>query len=1228
MYIKPKNRNRNYALTTMMRLICIGMLMMLSYSFGHAQSRADSLSESDTSRVEDLKRPSSGWFTELPGGGRIWATEDPSLSNPVLNVSATSVVAFNGDQLLKPVTFNSYSNYVSFIQRAEILIYRGRDNTLSNPLITLPVEPGQPMEISWDGDLPKGHGLQQGGSLQYIMRVYGSNGEIDETYPRSIELLSPQQMEYRQSSNQRNTASAGGEAAESANQSARSTSSGDTDISRAVYGNSNLRIQNIPIIGSSIRIQGQDIPMDINQVSINGRSIPVDQDNRFVAEYLLPAGHHEFTTRLSGEGSDIVRTLNVEASANHFFMVGIADVTASKNGLYGDAGPLNGNENFDEDLLVEGRMAFYMKAKVKGKYLITAQADTREEEIDNMFNGFFDKDPQDLFRRLDPDRYYSTYGDDGTVYRDVNSQGKFYMRVNWDKSELLWGNYSTQFTNNDLTQYQRGLYGGALRYNSPASTQWGQSKLQVAAFGSDAQTVYSHNEFVATGASVYYLKHTDVLAGSEQIAVELRDVTTGLTEQTITLRPDVDYEIDYLQGRIILKRPISQLVLDKDIGVIRDVPQGNLQNVLLIDYEYIPSGLQADNITAGGRGKLWLGDHIGLGGTYVNEGRGSAEDYELAGGDVTLQAGRGTYLKVEAAQSNRTQAPVFFSDNGGLTFTETIPSGVAASRSGDAYSVEGRANLGTVFGSSETGYFSRNQWNIGTWWKERNSGFSVTRRDYGYDIKEYGAELDATLSNHFRLRTEVSKQELDAPAGASVNAPLPGTAGQELTQGQIVGEYRINDYHRITTEVRTVRESTFGAQQGEAVLGGAGYEVNFDNGLQLYGLGQTDLWSGSDYRDNDRVTGGTQFLWRDNTTLGGEYSRGSRGDAYSVNASHNLTQNYEVYGRYGWSPDYNSNALFGPTQVDGFTVGQRWRATDRLNVFHESQQIQSGSDTGLGHSLGLDFVPAEYWRLGLRVQGATLEAQTGQVDRRSATATVGMRNERTDLSSKFEYRGDFGAEERTQLVTTQRIRHKFNESWRVAGRFNYADTDDDATTFQDARFLESNVGVSLRPWNTTRWGILSKFTYLYDRQSVGQLSEDPLQATGSSFDQQSLVSSLEGIYQPHKRIELSAKGALRIGEIRNRASAPDGQWFKSTTQFLALQLRYRVWRKWDALGEGRWRRNLEAEDSRKGFLVGINRRITDFLQLGVGYNFTDFSDDLTDLDYNDRGWFINIVGIY
>ena len=38
--------------------------------------------------------------------------------------------------------------------------------------------------------------------------------------------------------------------------------------------------------------------------------------------------------------------------------------------------------------------------------------------------------------------------------------------------------------------------------------------------------------------------------------------------------------------------------------------------------------------------------------------------------------------------------------------------------------------------------------------------------------------------------------------------------------------------------------------------------------------------------------------------------------------------------------------------------------------------------------------------------------------------------------------------------------------------------------------------------------------------------------------------------------------------------------------------------------------------------LGTNFRI------GIGYNFTDFSDNLTNFDYDHKGWFVNLTGQY
>ena len=64
----------------------------------------------------------------------------------------------------------------------------------------------------------------------------------------------------------------------------------------------------------------------------------------------------------------------------------------------------------------------------------------------------------------------------------------------------------------------------------------------------------------------------------------------------------------------------------------------------------------------------------------------------------------------------------------------------------------------------------------------------------------------------------------------------------------------------------------------------------------------------------------------------------------------------------------------------------------------------------------------------------------------------------------------------------------------------------------------------------------------------------------------------------------------------------------------------------DALIEVRRLDLPDAKDSRAGVLLGIYRHLGNHIKIGAGYNFTDFSDDLTQYDYRHQGFFINLIG--
>jgi hypothetical protein len=850
----------------------------------------------------------------------------------------------------------------------------------------------------------------------------------------------------------------------------------------------------------------------------------------------------------------------------------------------------------DDDLLGEGRMAFYLKQKLQGRYLITAQADTHERELSKLFDGFFEANAQDVFRRLDPDRYYPVYGDDSSVRRDVDSQGQLYLRIDWDKSEALWGNFATGFDGSEYGQYARSLYGAALNWRSTDTTPLGESRRSLRAFGSEAQTALGHGEFVGTGGSLYYLHDKDLLPGSESVTLEVRDRTTGRVDSRRALARDVDYEIDEFQGRLLLTRPLLQLLRESTPGIIRDTPLDGLETHLLVDYEYVPAGFSGGDVAAGAQGRIWLSDHLGVGGTFVDENR-SGDDYRLGQLDLTLRAGRGTYLRLDGAHSESTVAPVFFSGDGGLSFIRRNPLADAA-RQGDAHSAEARMNL------QELGW-TQSDWTMGAWWRESDPGFSVARTDSGLSIQEVGAEFTGAISPEVRLSGRYS----DAERGSN-----------GIEQGQVLLEWNPREDSRVSGELRRVTETRLG-DPATGTLAAVSYARRLMGALDVYGIAQwtVDDDSGA-YADNDLYTGGMRYLFGGLSSIGAELSTGDRGDAASMNAEYRVTPDHTLYGGYVYSTDDGTlEPALGERVPGGLTLGQRWRLSDKVSLYNESQSLQQQQERGLAHTFGMDFYPAPSWTLGFTLQQGELESAAGLTERIAASISGGYTTPGTAWGSKLEYRQDSGNADLRQWVSTNRLMHALNDDWRLAARLNYADTEDQRDALGDARFVEGNLGFAYRPARNDRWNGLGKLAYLYDVGSLGQ-------AILSDFEQKSQDLSLEANYRLTDRWELTGKLARRIGEARLRRDA--GPWFDSTANFGAVQARFETFYRWDAMAEFRWLESSGDGGMRRGWLVGIDRHVGQQFRVGVGYNFTRFSDDLTTLDLRQEGWFLNLTGSY
>ena len=246
-----------------------------------------------------MARAVGRWSVDLPTGGVLWATEDPNLGQPQLSISGVSYVPFDGTRITRPVNFYARSNYPAFIQSAEVLVFAATDADLVHPLARVPMDVGAISNVSWDGAVSSPVELRAGDELLYLLRVTGTDGSVDETFPRRLQLVKPEEAD--------NAARLLRNRVE--NRHAGSFSLADAErLSQmdAVFGENALRQQNSAIHGSRIRITGRDIPERMS-VSINGQSYPVDLERKLVAEFLMPVGRHVFDIEASGEGETIRR---------------------------------------------------------------------------------------------------------------------------------------------------------------------------------------------------------------------------------------------------------------------------------------------------------------------------------------------------------------------------------------------------------------------------------------------------------------------------------------------------------------------------------------------------------------------------------------------------------------------------------------------------------------------------------------------------------------------------------------------------------------------------------------------------------------------------------------------------------------------------------------------------------------------------------------------------------
>ena len=201
------------------------------------------------------------------------------------------------------------------------------------------------------------------------------------------------------------------------------------------------------------------------------------------------------------------------------------------------------------------------------------------------------------------------------------------------------------------------------------------------------------------------------------------------------------------------------------------------------------------------------------------------------------------------------------------------------------------------------------------------------------------------------------------------------------------------------------------------------------------------------------------------------------------------------------------------------------------------------------------------------------------------------------------------------------IQHQLDPSWRLLGKLNFSNSESSQGEFFDGKYTEAVLGYGYRPVTNDRWNSLFKYTYFFNLPTSEQVTT---LNTPVEFIQKSHIFSIDTIVDLSRRWSLGGKYAYRLGQVsQDRINV---EYFDSSASLYVLRADWHFVHQWDVLVEGRLLDLPEAQDRRSGMLLGVYRHIGKNLKFGVGYNFTDFSDDLTDLDYDSQGFFANLIG--
>ena len=885
---------------------------------------------------------------------------------------------------------------------------------------------------------------------------------------------------------------------------------------------------------------------------------------------------------------------------------GLIEGVIQFNGGGGLLSPAHSNDGFEREIRhfsnvfadgqygVGARAAFFLKGVVKGEYLLTAAYDS-DKEVQSR-----------LIRDIVPGEYYPVYGDASLKGDDAHSATALYVRVDKDKSYLLYGDFSTG------AGFSERSGGGAVAalqqrslgaYNRTATGIRGHYEKDTAtanAFAINDTLHQAVEEFASQGSGPYGLRNSGAVQNSETVEVVVRD--RNMPSRILSVRPLirlVDYSFEPFSGRIVLNQFLP--AFDADLNRVS----------LRVTYD-VDQGGEAFWIV-GADGQLRLGDSVEVGGSLVQDQNPLAAS-EIGSANLSWRPSATTMVVAELAQTSSTV-------NTNPVNQSTLPGFVGRSGTvtGQAWRLEvaheAERTQGRVFvGQSDTGFNNSAA--------PLNGGRS--------EAMVQGAYL---LNDALKLYGQAQRSEDRNPGMASSDEGRVGLKVKLSERLFLDGGLRIAHQSDGLVATSAAPFASTAGLSGSIASGSGGGLAGYGNqaidpssglpSIQSTSLGSIAAASQALALRTETARIGLGFKATERLTLGAEVESSFEGDSmqrYALGGDYLVAERTRLYARAEQQTGLGGTATLGSsTHSDAVVFGVDSSYWHDAQLFSEYRLRDAASGEDLQWASGV----RNSWDLqpGLRANAAYEWTQvvSGLAPSTQAIA-LGLDYTTPALwraSTKVEYRtsGDVPGSQQSQAFDTTlwqvMAARKINRDWTLLGRNYLLQTDYAAHggVFQD----RVQLGAAYRDNDTNRVNALGKYEY---KKEV-----DDSNASAGQLSSTAHIVSVIADYHPSRPWWLTGKFAAKWQQDQLEGGVSDS--FQA--QLYSGRMTYDVTENWDlglmlATQVGQYGAQQSAVGLEAGYLVQQN------LWLSAGYNFAGFraDADLAGYEYTREGIYLRL----